>query len=59
MKNDAFLYGYIPSEGQYHGVFVNRLSKKVNSKSDDSEYVLCNVKVLAVQPTAHHMTLLL
>jgi len=59
LKNDAFLYGYIEGEGEYHGVFVNRLSKKVRSKADDSEYVLCNVKVLAVQPTAHHMTFLL
>ena len=59
LKNDAFLYGYVETEDEYHGVFVNRLSKKVSSKADDSEYVLCNVKVLAVQPTAHHMTFLL
>jgi hypothetical protein len=59
LKNDAFLYGYIPTEEKYYGVFVNRIAKKVNSRKDDSEYVLCNVKVLAVQPTAHRMTFLL
>jgi hypothetical protein len=59
LKNDAFLYGYLPSDEKYYGVFVNRISKKLSGKKDDSEYVLCYVKVLAVQPTAHHMAFLL
>lgn len=60
LKSDAFLYGYNEKETEpYHGVFVTRLTKKVNSRNDDSEYVLCNVKVLAVKPKPQSMVLLL
>ena len=62
LKDDAFLYGRpaaSAAEEVYHGIFVARLTKKVNSKTDDAEFVLTSVKVLAVRPRQLQVSLVL